>query len=167
MTKVPPGGPSTINGVLYQMLWTLLWTENLHASHCIADDRTGQIMQATLRLEPTGGGGDLQVISESSRVVQQLKAKSDEGPWSLTEVVTSVLPDLYLAVDLSDLNTAYEFVTEGRIGRWEGVYEFFQSLSQKECPDDDVLVGLGDTKKLKLGIRSQRSRRENAGDETF
>jgi hypothetical protein len=167
MTSVPPGGPSTINGVLYQMLWTLLRTTNLHASHCIADEQTGQIKQATIRLEPTGGGGDLQEIGESSRVVQQLKAKSDEGTWSLTEVVKSVLPDLYLAVDLAAGDTAYEFVTEGRIGRWEGVYGFFQSLNQRVCPDDDVLATLDDTKALKLGIRSQRSREENAGDQAF
>lgn len=24
MTPVPPGGPSTVNGVLYQLLWSLL-----------------------------------------------------------------------------------------------------------------------------------------------
>jgi hypothetical protein len=166
MSKLPPGGPSTINGVLYQMLWTLLRTTQLHASGCISDEQTGQITQTTLRLEPRGGG-DLQEIGASSRVVQQLKAKSGEGTWSLTEVVKSVLPDLYLAVDLVKFDTAYEFVTEGRMGRWEEVYNFFQSLSRRVCPDDDPLSGLDDTKTLKLGITTKRSRQANVTDEAF
>ncbi len=161
MTSVPPGGPSTINGVLYQMLWTLLKTTHLHASGCIADAQTGRITQSTLRLEPRGGGGDLQVIGESCRVIQQLKAKSDEGTWSLADVVKSVLPDLYLAVDLTAPDTGYEFVTEGRIGRWKDVYKFFHSLNRRVCPDDNVLAALDDTKALKLGI-SNRSREKSA-----
>jgi hypothetical protein len=167
MTNVPPGGPSTINGVLYQMLWTLLRTTRLHASGCIADEKTGQLTQATLRLEPSGGGGDLQEIGETSRVVQQLKARSDEGTWSLTEVVKSVLPDLYLAVDLAARDTTYEIVTEGRIGRWENVCEFFQSLSQRVCPNADVLAALDDSKVLKLGLKSQRCRKESTDDKAF
>ncbi len=167
MTTVPPGGPSTINGVFYQMLWTLLKTTRLHASGCIADQQPGQVTQATLRLEPGGGGGDLQEIGETSRVVQQLKARSDEGTWSLTEMVKSVLPDLYLAVDLADRDATYEFVTEGRIGRWEEVYELFKSLSQRVCPNADVLAALDDSKVLKLGLKSQRSRKENTEDKTF
>jgi hypothetical protein len=167
MTNVPPGGPSAINGVLYQMLWTLLRTTHLHASGCVPDEQTGQITQATLRLEPSGGGGDLQEIGQSSKVVQQLKARSDEGTWSLTEVVEGVLPDLYLAVDLAFPDTAYEFVTEGRIGRWENVYKFFQSLSRRVCPDDDALAALDDTKALKLGITSKRSCEGSVEDEAF
>jgi hypothetical protein len=167
MTRVAPGGPSIINGVLYQILWTLLKTTQLHASACVADEQTGQITQATLRLEPVGGGGDVQEIVNSRRLVQQLKAKSDEGTWSLTEVVKSVLPDLYLAVDLSKPDANYEFVTEGRIGRWGEVYERFESLRNRVCTDDSVLSVLDDSIELRLGIKGAASVNKTSGDASF
>ena len=66
--------------------------------------------------------------------MQQLKARSDERPWSLTAVVQEVLPDLFLAVDLDAPDTTYEFITEGRVGPWQNVYSFFQSLGPAQCP---------------------------------
>jgi len=77
MATVPTGGPSTINGVLYQMLWCLLKTVRLHMSECLVDDDNGAITQAVVRLEPAGGGGDVQEITGNRRVVVQLKARSD------------------------------------------------------------------------------------------
>ena len=55
MTDIPVGGPSTINGVLYQMLWCLFRTARLHVSECSVDDSSGQIARAALCLEPTLG----------------------------------------------------------------------------------------------------------------
>jgi hypothetical protein len=77
---------------------------------------------ATFLLEPAGGGGDHQILLRAGRVVEQVKARGGGGTWSLAEVIEKVLPDLYLAVDaerLDDPAVRYNFVTEGRPGRWE------------------------------------------------
>jgi len=160
MSTVPPGGPSAINGVLYQMLWTLLRTMELHARNCLTDARSGEIVGTTLILEPRGGGGDLQETGKSGRTVQQLKARSGGGTWSLREVVEGVLPDLYLAVDLDQPNTRYSFITEGRIDGWRDIYEsFFRSLESRTPPADDVRSCLDDSKPLRVGKRKPDKRK--------
>jgi hypothetical protein len=125
---VPAGGPSTINGVLYQMLWSLLRATKLHVSDCSTDSETGAPAKATLTLEPIGGGGDIQEYGALSRLVDQVKSRPSGSTWSLREVVEDVLPDLYRAVDTGDCHSLYRFVTEGRMGRWDKAYRFFRSL---------------------------------------
>jgi hypothetical protein len=83
------------------MLWTLLRTMELHARNSNTEKQSGELVGTTLILEPQGGGGDLQETSKAVRTVQQLKARSGGGTWSLREIVESVLPDLYLAIDLA------------------------------------------------------------------
>src|SRR5437773_2459590 len=99
MPNVPAGGPSTIYGIRYQMLWSLLRAVHLRFDVVARDDDAGGITAAQLILEPRGGGGDLQEVGRGRRIVQQLKAKSGGGTWSLAEIVQDILPDLYLAVD--------------------------------------------------------------------
>jgi len=152
MTNVPPGGPSTISGILYQMLHALLAVGSL-ATQQRQDDNSGKPLDVTLILEPEDGG-DQQRVSAGHRVVEQLKSRSGHGTWSLQEIVTEVFPDLYRAVDLEQPNTEYCFITEGRMGDWNAAYEFFHSLRQRE-EADDILECLDDFKE----IRFRRARR--------
>jgi hypothetical protein len=145
---IPAGGPATINGVLFQLLWSLLRAARLSLSECDRDEETGQLRSAILVLEPLGGGGDLQEIGQGGRIVEQVKARTGGSTWSLREVVEGVLPDLYCAVGPGEPPSNYRFVTEGRMGRWEAVYSFFNSLSSQECPTSDVLSALDDKDEL-------------------
>lgn len=150
----PPGGPSTINGVLYQMLWSLLRTVDLYVSACQLDRTTGAVVSATICLEPVGGGGDLQETGQAGKLVDQLKARSGSRAWSLKEVIENVLPDLYCAVRTDEDNVAYRLVTEGRMGKWMPADEFFKSLrdrpydptSLSTSPEDEVRFAKGRSK---------------------
>ncbi len=124
---VPAGGPSTINGVLYQMLWSLFRTTELHLLTCGINDQTGVIADAVVLLEPSGGGGDLQVLG-TPKLVDQVKSRPDGGTWSLKEVIEEVFPDLYRAANPEETSISYRLVTEGRLGQWGKAYEFFRSL---------------------------------------
>ncbi|NOT56787.1 MAG: hypothetical protein HOP18_19485 [Deltaproteobacteria bacterium] len=79
------GGSATINGILYQLLGVIYRTANLQL-HAACKD--GDIVEATLVIEPVGGGGDLSIKFPGKRQVEQWKAKSDHGPWSLQQVIT-------------------------------------------------------------------------------
>ena len=92
MSSVPRGGPGNINGINYQMLWALLTLGSFKAEANQATD--GSITEVTLVLEPSRGGDQQQLLSDK-RVVVQLKARSGGGTWSLQEIVSDVLPDLY------------------------------------------------------------------------
>lgn len=130
----PPGGSSTINGVLYQILGSLEW-----ATRFTLTPKNQNPMEAiTLVIEPSGGGGDTQVHFPKRRVVEQWKSKSDRGSWSLNDVIKDVLPDLYRAIDEKRLTeeVEYRFVTEGHKGRWKAAEEFFRSLASNAVPDD-------------------------------
>ena len=119
--KTQPGGASTISGVLYQILWTLLRALRVRIqAECATNDDT----EALFVLEPSGGGGDLRLEGKSIEV-EQLKAKSDGGTWPLRTIIEDVLPDLFLAVGRDARPCRFRFVTEGRMGRWESVYDFF------------------------------------------
>ena len=155
-TAVSPGGASTINGVLYQMLWSLLRTVRLHLIDFGVDKESGKLLRVTLTLEPAGGGGDLQQVGHATKIVEQLKARPDGGAWSLREVVEDVLPDLYVAADIYAPNAQYRFVTEGHMGDWEKCYLFFRSLGTRTYPAGDVLAGLDDTQQVRFR-RSTRS----------
>ena len=142
--RVPSGGSSTIYGIRYQMLWSLLRTTELHIRDCQKDERN-EIIQVILRLEPIGGGGDLQEIGATGTIVEQVKARSDGGAWSLREVIDEVLPDLYRANPPAN---SYRFITEGKRGGWERTYEFFQSLGGRNQTGSDILEALDDESEL-------------------
>ncbi len=133
MASVPPGGPATINGILYQMLWSLLRATKLQSRDYTLDG-LGQPIAAFLILEPVGGGGDLQGVEGTKGVVEQLKAKSSLGTWALADVIGDVLPDLYLATEEGYPDTVFRFLTEGRMGGWHRAYEFFQWAASRCQP---------------------------------
>lgn len=136
---VPAGGPSTINGVVYQMLWSLARAGQLHILG-IEMAANEELSAATLILEPRSGG-DLAVQDEVT-TVEQVKSRSDSGTWSLRDIVAHVLPDLYLAARHATAPTQYHFATDGRIGRWQKVREFFRSLRTYSFTGDDLFAGL-------------------------
>lgn len=146
MTPTAPGGSATIRGVLYQALWCLLRLSRAEIRDATRTD-TGELVGATLVLEPAGGGGDTREVSAFGVVVTQLKARADLGAWSLQEVITQVLPDLLKAVRLEHAEPVYEFVTEGRVGRWREVLEFFEGLRKRERDP----ATLSDTAQLCVG----------------
>jgi len=118
------GGSGTINGVLYQLLGALEWgTATLR--HPLASD------DFTLILEPSGGGGDIRVERSGGQRVEQWKAKTGQGTWSLRTIISDVLPDLFLAVNPEDFESTVDFVfkTEGREGEWAEAKAFFASLA--------------------------------------
>jgi hypothetical protein len=135
-----PGGQSTINGVLYQMLWCLLRAVKLYVDQ-VALDPAGQPNAAVLRLEPRSGG-DVHEIQDAKRRVVQLKTRSHAGPWSLRDIITDVLPDLYKAVDLQQGDTCYDFVTEGKMGSWQQAYKFFQTLRERKPGNVHFLLSI-------------------------
>lgn len=143
---VPAGGSATVNGVLYQMLWTLLRASRatLAKSPLVEND---ELQEVTIVLEPAGGGGDLVARSAGKRSVEQIKARPDGRAWSLREVVAKVIPDLYLAT-LNDRSDAeFRFITEGKIGTWKKEYAFFRSIASSSCPKDP-LSDIDDSKPL-------------------
>src|SRR5690348_14374460 len=97
MSRPTAGGSATVNGVLYQMLCSLLRAVKVYTQAPERSPQDGAFTQAVLILEPRQGGGDVQERRGRSRVVEQIKARPDGGAWSLREVVEEVLPDLYLA----------------------------------------------------------------------
>lgn len=121
------GGSANINGVLYQILGSIDWAARIRLSATVEDN---EFSKALLILEPAGGGGDIVIKWDTGRIVEQWKAKSDQGTWSLAEVIEKVIPDLYLSVDSDHLddNSEYRFITEGRRGKWENAEEFFKTL---------------------------------------
>jgi hypothetical protein len=139
--NVAPGGPSTINGVLYQLLWSLATLGGFRASgQCVVQN---QLEQITLIVEPSAGG-DQHVVSAKKRVVEQLKARSTGDTWSLQQIISEALPDLYLAVDEAIPETEFRFVTEGRMGNWAKALAFFGSLQALPVTTTDVLTLLSD-----------------------
>ncbi|MEN9403456.1 MAG: hypothetical protein RL091_2159, partial [Verrucomicrobiota bacterium] len=137
-----PGGSSTINGVLYQLLGSL--------DHAMTGLRCADASVAnpdiTLVLEPTGGGGDIQLQAPAKLTVEQWKAKGDQGTWSLQSVIDDVLPDLFLAVCPDHFTRDVEFIfkTEGRRGKWSEAELFFQGL-RAAVLTGDVRAGLDTT----------------------
>jgi|GEM_PF-6973678 hypothetical protein len=149
---VASGGSSTINGVVYQLLRSLLHVAKVR----VADPLTQVTSECiTIVLEPLGGGGDLQLKKNGKLVVEQIKARSDGGTWSLRECIEDVLPDLFLAVVSDTSNAAtFRFVTEGRMGAWRKVYDsFFQQIRDRGS-FDDPLAGLDDNANLIFSRRT-------------
>ena len=126
----PPGGSANLNGVLYQILHSLHWVGALTLS---AQCHDGELSEATLLLEPSGGGGDLRISDDGllDFVVEQYKSAPLGSPWSLNDVIQGVLPDLYLAIpdDRLAAHGEYRFVTPGKRGDWLNAASFFASLA--------------------------------------
>jgi hypothetical protein len=131
-----PGGSANINGVLYQILGSIDWATRIHLKKY--DDNPDND-EYRLTLEPEGGGGDIVIILPKGKIVQQWKAKSDQGSWSLAKVIDEVIPDLYLAVNANHLNdnSQYWFMTEGHRGYWENAEDFFKRLD-KATPENPI-----------------------------
>jgi len=160
MTATPRGGPSSIRGILYQMLWALNTLGNLRVQKPASDNGAESTPSVTLVVEPPDGG-DQQQFDSGSRTVVQIKARSDGATWSLQDLVTEVLPDLYRAVDLTIPKTRYQFVTEGRRGDWSEAETFFRSLGDRQ-PSNAPLGLLDDTK----CVRFRRSSPRGGGNKT-
>lgn len=135
---VPPGGSATLYGVLYQLLGSLHHTVRLR----IAQRNEGKVvLGASLILEPAGGGGDLRIQLPRQRIVEQWKARTTGKAWSLTDITTKVLPDLYKDPELDHPadNTRYVFATEGRPA--EEAQAFFTRF-RNPVPEEDSLAEL-------------------------
>lgn len=87
----PLGGRATISGILYQMLPSLAVGCTVVAQ--VVRDNAHRT-EATLVLEPAVGG-DLQ--RGDGTLVEQIKIRRGEAPWSAGEVAEDVLPDLHEA----------------------------------------------------------------------
>lgn len=139
-TPIPAGGPANIYGIGYQLLWSLLHTTDWTLTLKPGED-------AILILEPSNGA-DVEWYLGKQRRVEQVKARSTQTPWGLAEVIDEVFPSLYRCVDV-DTPTVYLFITEGPMGQWQNVYEFFQGLEAKPVPEaDEILRVLDDSNKL-------------------
>src|SRR5438045_652870 len=121
------GGSATIYGILYQALGASHWASTLGLKSQVVDQ---EFASAQLIIEPHGGGGDIVVAAEGRRIVEQWKAKNDHGTWSVNALVTEVFPDLYRAVDHTQMArpVEYRFVSEGRAGRWTALQKLFDKI---------------------------------------
>jgi len=128
------GGTATIHGVLFQILGSMKWACELALDAQLNED--GELDSAQLILEPIGGG-DLLVERPTGRVVEQWKSRRSDRAWTLREIVTDVLPDLYSAVDPQRLGlpTSYRFRAEGTITDCSAAFTFFRKLSSLESSD--------------------------------
>jgi hypothetical protein len=122
--------------VLYQILGSFDQAMHIHLKKYNENPDNDEYQ---LILEPKGGGGDTVVTSSKGKIVQQWKAKSDHGSWSLAKIIDEVIPDLYLAVDTKNLNndSRYWFMTEGRKGNWKKAEDFFKKLD-KTTPENPI-----------------------------
>jgi hypothetical protein len=103
-------------------------------------------------LEPVPGG-DLEARHLERRVVEQIKTRSSDRPWSVRQFVREVLPDLYKQTEGTPADSTYRFVTDGRQGRWGDVEEFLRELKNRsdvaptDLPNDECIrFGNGDAK---------------------
>src|SRR6266498_2287467 len=91
-----PGGAAAIYGILYQILANLWRVSEIRLEAKLAGQ---EIRSALLILEPKGGGGDTRYEGNGIRVVEQYKTRSGDRTWSLNDMINSVFPDLFIAVD--------------------------------------------------------------------
>ncbi len=132
-----------MNGVAYQLLWSLLRVWKATVSDVLEGPSQLQPRGVTVILEPPEGG-DLEIPG----AVEQIKARSNGGSWRLEEVIQDVLPDLYKACRARETLMRYRFVTEGSMGQWEDVYEIFRSLGTRGIRGGDPLAALDDQREL-------------------
>ena len=132
-----------MNGVAYQLLWSLLRVWRATLCDVVEGRAVLKPQGVTLILEPPEGG-DLEVPG----AVEQIKARSTGRPWSLENVIRDVIPDLYKACRTREKPTRYRFVTEGSMGPWEDVYHVFRLLSTRAIQGSDPLSVLDDKQEL-------------------
>jgi len=156
-TNAAPGGGSTINGVLYQLLWTLLRVSKVAILDFDAES-SESVSSAVVIAEPSDGG-DVQIDGDHHEV-EQLKARSNGAAWSLQDLIKKVLPDLFFAVSNdADKQQTFRLVSEGGVGDWLSVYtDFFQDLRNRNWSND--LSELDSSKKLTTGARDPKKGKE-------
>jgi hypothetical protein len=142
-SSVPVGGPAVFRGLEYQLLWSLFhatqWKVKLSSDHGI-----------TAILEPESGI-DFEYRLGQDRRVEQIKARSTGKPWSFTALLNDVLPSLYRCVEV-EVPTAYVFVTETSMGKWQDAYDFFKKLRKRPVPQPaEMLSALDGRVKLTVG----------------
>ncbi len=147
-STVPAGGAANFTGVLYQVLQTLKTV----AWYVLAKVHKDVFLIA----EPHGG--DLHEQTPNTRTVSQFKRTAEET-WALKTIVEKVLPDLYLAVDLSK-PSRYRFVSNARIGTWARAYEFFRELRNRDVATADELSALDEKNKFKFSRGFEATERE-------
>ncbi len=148
--SVPFGGPATFYGVEYQLLWSLFhatqWKVELGSDHGV-----------TAILEPESGI-DFEYGLGQNRRVEQIKARSTKKPWSFAELLQEVLPSLYRCVE-TEVPTAYVFVTESTMGRWQEAYAFFQRMGKMPVPrSSEISTNLASRRTLKVGVKTYSER---------
>lgn len=139
-----------MNGVAYQLLWSLLRVWKATVCDVLEGPTDLQPRGVTVILEPPEGG-DLEIPG----AVEQIKARPNGSSWSLGEVIQEVLPDLYKACRTREAPMRYRFVTEGSMGQWEDVYVFFRSLGTREIRGSDPLAALDDQRELASAQRNR------------
>ena len=126
-----PGGPAALNGFLYQMLHHLHWMAEVRLAGALNGRR---VTNATLVLEPSGGGDGVGEARET-HLVEQYKTRHART-WSLADLMP-VLADLRKAVPPSlPQNASYRFVTDGRSGRLAAFQSFLRAARSAHTPDD-------------------------------
>lgn len=135
LTKTTPaGGPAAINGFLYQILANLAHVSRATLAPSIDHDSSTVV----ITLEP--GAGDATILSGQQLLVEQYKTRSGGRTWSLKEVVTEVMPDLFRAVPAppDTSNVTYCFVTDGRKG---ARFDDLQRITDHLAIETDGLPG--------------------------
>jgi hypothetical protein len=143
-----PGGAAAIYGILYQILANLWRVSEIRLEAKLAGQ---EIRSARLILEPKGGGGDTRYEGNGIRVVEQYKTRGGNRTWSLNDLIDSVFPDLFIAVDparLTELCT-YRFVTDGRCGHIGHFQRFLHNFRSVPAPED-LLDRLDDAEKYRF-----------------
>jgi hypothetical protein len=135
--RTRPGGAAMMNGAAYQLLWSIFRFWKTTVSNVTPGPTDLEPEGMTLILEPSGGG-DLR-IGGSDKTVEQIKTRSSGNPWTLQDVIEEVLPDLYKASRGDAPPSRYRFITEGRMGDWEDVYQFFRSIGTRKAEAGDLL----------------------------
>lgn len=148
------GGRACVTGLVLQMLVGVDRGMAIAVGRPIFEGET--LVGATLTLEPATGG-DHRIDSKTTRLIEQIKTRGTQEPWTSGEVVGEVLPDLVLAVDEGDERPArYRFVTNGELACHE-LLALARSLSGRAVPVD-VVAALDDEDRCfrYAGYRSQR-----------
>jgi len=108
------GGKWALEGFLYQILGSAQHIANIVNLVSIGDDKN--VRNLLITLEPSIGGDTL-VEDADKLIVEQYKTKSSNRPWSFSEIVHKVLPDLYkVSNQYNNFRLlTYKFITNGRV----------------------------------------------------
>lgn len=122
------GGPTNLTGIHYQLLVTFR-----EASSAVRVERHkgkgARLVDVTLVIEPRGGG-DTSFLQDEVHWIQQIKLRS--RPWSLSQLVEKVLPDLFRSYCSNPGVSRVELVTNGRLAeKSEGFGTMLEDLSSR------------------------------------